>query len=45
MKQGFLYQQKYNYEPEIVEWQLYKKWLNEEVEIIDKVNEMEKENK
>lgn len=35
MKNGFLYQQKYDYEPEVVEWQIYKEWLNKEIKILN----------
>ena len=34
MKKGFLYQQKFDYDPKPVEWQIYYEWLNKEIQII-----------
>lgn len=35
MEDGYLYQQKYDYEPQVVEWQIYSDWLNEKIKVIE----------
>lgn len=37
IKDGTLYQQKYDYEPSVVEWNVYKEWLDEEIHLIETI--------